>query len=123
MTSAAPHPPHETRPGTVATGTALAYTPEEAAAIIGADIKPSWLRRKARNREIPSHWFGKYSFTIEDIREIIATCSVPARQAKPAAAPAKRAPAKRAAAPAPAIPAANGVVQLRPRQPRKRKVA
>jgi hypothetical protein len=127
MTSAAPQSQRDTRPAAAAPGAALAHTPEQAAAIIGGDVKASWLRQKARNGEIPSHWFGKHAFTGADIDEIIAICERPARKASqpaPAApAPAKRAQGKRAAADTlPPAPAA-GVIQLRAREPRKRSTA
>jgi hypothetical protein len=126
VTSAAPHPPHETRPGTVATGKALVHTAAEAAAIIGGNCKASWLKARARAREFPCEMIGgAYGFTDAHIAEIIAICEVPARRAAqpaPAPAPAKKTPAKRATVPVSrALPA--GVTLLEVREPRKRNVA
>jgi hypothetical protein len=125
MTSPGPAPREDSRLAVAAPSPALVHTPEEAARIIGADCKASWLRTKARKGEIPSLWIGKYGFTDAHITEIIRICERPARMAKPAAAavPPAKSPAKRAATPpAPrALPA--GVTLIEIREPRKRKVA
>lgn len=121
MTSVAPQPQQDSR----AAPSALAYTAEQAAKIIGGNCKASWLRAKARAREFPYEWIGgSYNFTRAQIDEIIALCEVPVRRAAQAAAvPAKRAPAKRAAtAPSPLALGA-GVTLLKARAPRKRNVA
>lgn len=73
----------------------LAHTPEEAAAIIGGDIKASYLKTLARKREIPALWVGKWAFLDEDIPAIIAYCRRPAREAaQPTAAQPAPAPGR-----------------------------
>lgn len=125
VTSAAPQPPPDTRPVAAAAGTALAYTPEKAAEIIGGDCKPSYLRALARQGKVSSLWVGKYAFTDAHIREILAYCERPASTAKAAAqpAPAKSTRAKcEPAAPAP-LTLAGTVPQLQARAPRRRGAA
>jgi len=73
---------------------ALIHTAEEAAGIIGGACKASWLREKARLREIPFTMIGgSYHFTGAHIDEIIRSFE---QQPQPAAL--KRAPARRPAA-------------------------
>lgn len=103
-----------------------AYTAKEAAGIIGGNCKESWLKTGAREGRFPSvKLSGAWNFTDAHIDQIIALCEVPARTVTAASpAPAKSTPAKQKAAgpPAPLFPPA-GIVQIRPREPRKRDVA
>lgn len=111
-----------TSPGTVrqtdnppaAAAPALAYTPEQAAAIIGAGCKASYLRKLAREGKVPFLWVGKYGFTAAHVREIVAFCERSAKPVKSPAAPAAR--RTRQAAPG----AAPVVEMLTARPPRRR---
>jgi hypothetical protein len=89
---------------------ALIHTAEQAAEIIGGDCKASWLREKARLREIPHTMIsGSYHFTGAHLDEIVQ-----AFERLPQPAHAKRAPAR--AAGAQVVP----VTMLTARTPRRR---
>jgi len=112
-----------------ATGTPLARTAEEAAAIIGGSCKASWLKRMAREGKIGALKIGgAWNFTDAHIAQVMRLCEVPAShpaQHAPAPLPvtAGRQAAKRAAAaPVPATPAGR-VTQLRARPIRQRGAA
>lgn len=123
--STGPAPREDSRLAVAAPGPALAYTPEEAAEIIGGDCKASYLRALAREGKVSALWLGKYAFTSAHIREILAYCERPASTAKAAVqpAPAKSTTAKRAPdRPAP-LALAGSVPQLQARAPRKHRIA
>jgi hypothetical protein len=122
MTSAAPRSPIDTpSPGAPPAGPALAYTPEQASAVIGGTCKPYLLKQLAREAKIDCLMIGgAYNFTREHIDQAIAYFTVPARTGQ---AQARSAPAVTQKPAAPADPLqAPGVVQLRARAPRKRSV-
>jgi hypothetical protein len=89
------------------------HTAEETAAIIGGDMTASWLKEKARRREIPFTMLAnRYSWTTAQIAEIIAGAEYrPQPQARRAASPSRR----NLAAGAEAAPA--GVVTLTAKTP------
>jgi hypothetical protein len=116
MSSAAPQASQDSRPAVAAPGEALAYTPEQAAAIIGGNCKAYYLRKLAREKKVPHLWVGKYAFTAAHISEIVAYCERSVRSAKAPQAHAK---------PPASLPAGVGVgvVQLVAREPRRRQTA
>ena len=65
-------------------GTALTYTAQEAADLLGSSY--DWLTREARKGRLPHHRFGRvYRFTQDDVDAILAlTAVVPIVHAPPA---------------------------------------
>jgi len=64
--------PEPERP--VVKGAPLTYLPEEASAYLGGVVSPEWLRRKAREGEIPSSTItgsNRVCFTEADLRSIV----------------------------------------------------
>jgi hypothetical protein len=93
----------------------LVHTAEEAAAIIGGDCKASWLREKARRREIPFTMIGgSYRWTDEHLKEIVRL-----GEEQPSPPVIRRAPPRPGT---PRVPGAS-VPLLQAREPRRRKPA
>jgi hypothetical protein len=77
----------------VSAGRPLLHTAEETAVILGGKVKPSWLREKARLREIPYTMAGgAYHWSDADIEGTMRVLARPPVPAVSRATPARRQP-------------------------------